>query len=279
MTVPRDLRIAFLGDSFINGTGDPTCLGWAGRAGAALAADGDKVTYYNLGVRRDSSVEVLARWHTEALPRLPAITPLGPVDRRLVVSFGVGDTLPERAHLHPEQPAGNLRSLLREAGALDPSLPVFVVGPPPVADPEHTMRVRGLSAALGEVCGDLGVPYLPVVEDLHASPSWLAETKSGDGYHPGAAGYAELAELVVQSPAWRNWLAHAPTKVGPPAAPGRRDRDLALEAVGGTRFTLALQHTPESVEGALLREGAAQPEPFTGWLELLRLLEDPEPPP
>lgn len=25
------MRICFIGDSFVNGTGDPECLGWAGR--------------------------------------------------------------------------------------------------------------------------------------------------------------------------------------------------------------------------------------------------------
>jgi acyl-CoA thioesterase-1 len=275
MRIPQDLRIAFLGDSFVNGTGDPTCLGWTGRTAAALAVNKDQVTYYNLGVRRDTSVEILARWHTEALPRLPYATPRGPVNRRVVVSFGVGDTLPDRAHIPPDQPAGNLRSLLREAAALDPPIPVFVVGPPPVADPEHTTRVLGLSAALGQACDELGVFYLPVVESLQAAPSWLAEARSGDGYHPGAAGYAELADLVAASPAWRDWLAQTPTRVGPPPTSDRRD--LALE-VGGTRYSLALRHTDETVEGALLREGAATPEPFSGWLELLRLLEAAGPP-
>ncbi|MDY6901411.1 MAG: lipase, partial [Cyanobacteriota bacterium] len=27
----KEMRICFVGESFINGTGDPECLGWAGR--------------------------------------------------------------------------------------------------------------------------------------------------------------------------------------------------------------------------------------------------------
>lgn len=33
--VSRDLRICFLGDSFVAGVGDPRCLGWAGRLATA----------------------------------------------------------------------------------------------------------------------------------------------------------------------------------------------------------------------------------------------------
>jgi hypothetical protein len=43
------------------------------------------------------------------------------------------------------------------------------------------------------------------------------------------------------------------------------------------RFVLDLRHTDQGVEGKILREGAAAAEPFCGWLELLRLLEAPEP--
>jgi hypothetical protein len=43
------------------------------------------------------------------------------------------------------------------------------------------------------------------------------------------------------------------------------------------RFVLDLRHTNQGVEGEILREGAAAAEPFSGWLELLRLLEVGDP--
>jgi hypothetical protein len=43
------------------------------------------------------------------------------------------------------------------------------------------------------------------------------------------------------------------------------------------RFVLDLRHTKQGVEGEVLREGTAAAEPFSGWLELLRLLEVPDP--
>jgi hypothetical protein len=43
------------------------------------------------------------------------------------------------------------------------------------------------------------------------------------------------------------------------------------------RFVLDLRHTNQGVEGEVLREGALVAEPFSGWLELLRLLEVRDP--
>jgi lysophospholipase L1-like esterase len=268
---PADLRIAFLGDSYVNGTGDPACLGWTGRVCAALWQQGHRVTCYNLGVRRDTGVEVHARLQTEVLPRLPASTPRGPVERRLAVSFGVGDTMPDRVGAWGDEAARNLHCLLTEAAALDQPLPVFVVGPPPVADPDHTSRVRILSKAFADICEELGVPYLPVVDALLAAPAWLGEVRGGDGFHPSAKGYAELARLVLRSDAWHRWVTPAArlTWSEPDQSQGRGGK-------GGVRFTIELCHTTHGVEGELLREEGltTTPERFTGWLELLRLLED-----
>jgi lysophospholipase L1-like esterase len=50
-----DVRVCFLGDSFVAGVGDPHCLGWAGRLAALSHARGLLLTVYNLGVRRDTT--------------------------------------------------------------------------------------------------------------------------------------------------------------------------------------------------------------------------------
>ena len=82
-----DLRICFLGDSFVAGTGDPEHLGWAGRLVTRTHQARRPVTAYNLGVRRQTSSQIRDRWLAECSPRLPA-----GCDARLVVSFGVNDT-------------------------------------------------------------------------------------------------------------------------------------------------------------------------------------------
>jgi hypothetical protein len=43
-------------------------------------------------------------------------------------------------------------------------------------------------------------------------------------------------------------------------------------------FTLELRYTAGGVEGMLTRDGVAEPQPFSGWLDLLRLLEAPPSP-
>ena len=79
----QDIRICFVGDSFVNGTGDENSLGWAGR----LCSEANRiyqVTYYKLGIRRDTSKELMLRWYNECNIRLPDF-----VDGRIVISCGV----------------------------------------------------------------------------------------------------------------------------------------------------------------------------------------------
>jgi acyl-CoA thioesterase-1 len=51
------------------------------------------------------------------------------------------------------------------------------------------------------------VPFVEVVHDLRASGPWLAEARAGDGAHPGAGGYTQLA-AVVRAP-FLAWLRSA----------------------------------------------------------------------
>jgi acyl-CoA thioesterase I len=83
----QDIRICFVGDSFVNGVGDRTYLGWIGRLCQNLAAQGFAITHYNLGVRRDTSADIEKRWELEATHRLPK-----GCDNRIVFSFGTNDT-------------------------------------------------------------------------------------------------------------------------------------------------------------------------------------------
>ena len=195
-----DLRICFVGDSFVNGTGDPECLGWAGRLCAAARRAGHDLTYYNLGVRRETSADIRARWEREVRSRLPE-----GADNRVVFSFGANDaTLEEgRPRVTADRSIEHARAMLTSART---SYPVLMVGPPPTADAEKNGRLATLSAGFAEVCRELDVPYLDVLGPLEASGTWVREAAAGDGSHPGAAGYAELACLVRGWAAWAAWL-------------------------------------------------------------------------
>ncbi len=194
------MRICFVGDSFVNGTGDPECLGWSGRICAAARRQGVDLTYYNLGIRRETSADIRARWFDEVARRLP-----GEDDGRIVFSFGVNDTTHEdgRPRVEPGDSVEHARAILSLARA---SHPILMVGPPPTANPEQNDRIARLSDRFALVCRDLDVPYLSTCAPLCRSSPWMGEAAAGDGAHPSAAGYAELARLVADWSGWRSWL-------------------------------------------------------------------------
>ena len=194
----RDLRIAFIGDSFVNGTGDAEFLGWTGRACARARAALPALTHYNLGIRRDTSADVLARWRGEAERRLPA-----GCDGRLVFAFGANDAVlvDGRRRIAAAESLANFRAII---GAALAWRPVLVVGPPPL--PEAAERIGELSAAYARTSAELDVPYLEVCAPLCAAGIWQEQVEAGDGAHPGAHGYALLADLVSSWDAWQAWV-------------------------------------------------------------------------
>jgi lysophospholipase L1-like esterase len=196
-----DIRICFVGDSFTQGTGDDTCLGWPGRVSAAARARGHALTAYNLGIRRETTADIRARWRAEVTPRL------GPdVDGRVVFSFGANDATLEdgRWRVEPDASAANARAMISEARA--DGFRVLVVGVPPAPEADRTARHAQLAGAYAAVCRDLHVPFLDILEPLTRAAVWWDDVAAGDGIHPNAGGYAALAALVEAWPAWQEWL-------------------------------------------------------------------------
>ncbi len=203
-----DLRICFVGDSFVNGTGDSECLGWTGRVCAALIEQGHGVTHYNLGVRRETSSDIAARWRQEVTARLAHGS-----EARLVFSFGVNDTMPQGrgSRVSYTDSLANTESILRSARAVAAT---FMVGPPPTADERQNIAIVKLAQGIQVVCGSVGVPFLDAFIPLHKSTIWMDEVRAGDGAHPSAAGYAKFAQLVLGSSAWRTWINGTPPSSG-----------------------------------------------------------------
>jgi acyl-CoA thioesterase I len=194
------MRLCFIGDSLVNGTGDPTGLGWVGRVSAAARRRGHDLTCYNLGIRRDTSADIARRWQEETARRLPP-----GIDGRLVFSFGGNDCVRENAAPRIPQDAAlaNARAILGGAKARHPTL---MLGPAPLPPEDADARIAALSRALSRLCGELAIPYLDLHTPLAAIGLWRLELAIGDGAHPGAAGYALIADLVEGWPAWREWL-------------------------------------------------------------------------
>lgn len=199
-----DRRALFFGDSFVAGVGDPTGLGWVGRAVAAAHAAGRPLTAYNLGVRRDTSADIAARWEAEARVRMRD------ADASYGVVFGIGtnDATEEdgRVRVAPGQAVDTCGRMI--GAALDQGLGVFVVGPPPAGEPSQDERVRELSAAFAAIARERGVPVVETVAALCASAAWRGEAAQGDGSHPAATGYRALADLVLAG-GWLDWIGGA----------------------------------------------------------------------
>ena len=120
------LTVLFFGDSFVAGVGDPSGLGWTGRIAAGPRSPELDLTVYPLGVRRNTSLDVLARWETETVARIPDAGTTG-----LVLAFGVNDAADDGAgqrRVPLSETVASLQAIVRRASAL--GLSVLVVGPP-----------------------------------------------------------------------------------------------------------------------------------------------------
>ncbi|MES2933234.1 MAG: GDSL-type esterase/lipase family protein [Pseudomonadota bacterium] len=196
MTNPNDHRICFIGDSFVQGACDPECRGWVGRVAAQARADGFNVSAYNLGIRRDTSADIAARWQGECENRFNV-----ECDRYTVFSFGTNDMTLEHDQLRVgvEQSLANFSAIV---GAASARYRTLVVGPVPIGEAEQDQRILALCNAYAASAKALGVAYLPVAATLAGNATWLSEVRANDGSHPGAAGYQLLADLVL---AWDDW--------------------------------------------------------------------------
>jgi acyl-CoA thioesterase-1 len=197
------MRICFFGDSFVNGTGDDDALGWVGRVVAQARHGGCDLTAYNLGIRRDTSADVAARWMNEARLRL-----LPEHDGRLVFSFGANDCLAKGEDDGPRvKPADSIANAETILNAARDWLPTLMIGPTSaVGSADANDRIGALSAQYASLCELLRIPYLDICRLTLASPVWTQEALAGDGAHPNRGGYSLVADAVSQWSSWRAWI-------------------------------------------------------------------------
>lgn len=207
------LRLCFIGDSIVNGYGDSAVLGWTGRVCAAAGRGGHDLTHYDLGVRGDTTALIRTRWRAEAAARLPDA-----FKGALVFGFGINDCvrLDGVRRVEPQASLDNARAIFAAALAWRPTLyvgptPIDARHGPPQLAPGATLEldnrdIAELGRALCRVASDTGVPALDLFTVLSDSSTWAQALAEGDGVHPGADGYAQIAERVGAWPAWRTLL-------------------------------------------------------------------------
>lgn len=190
--------LCFVGDSFVQGYGDPDMRGWVGRVCADTAALGHDLTVFNLGIRGQTSGQIATRWHPEAELRL---SPRPYAQRGLVFSFGANDVA-QGVGLAQSQAC--TEAILEQARTL---APILLIGPAPIADtPAADSQLQALCGMMAACAGRLGIAYLPIFAALRQNPTWMDEALAADGAHPAAGGYAALADLVRGWSAWQDWF-------------------------------------------------------------------------
>lgn len=194
----RDVRVCVFGDSFVAGVGDPKALGWVGRVAARTPrATGVDLTMYQLGVRRQTTEEVVLRIPMESAPRF-----VDGDEHRIVISTGVNDADRE------VDPARTVGALQFGLAALD--VPALVVGPPPVGDEELQARIGELDAGFAELCRNQNATYISTYKPLVHRRTWQ-NARADDGIHPNQSGYGILAYIVLNE-GWYPWLGATPPK-------------------------------------------------------------------
>lgn len=198
---PRDVGLVFVGASLVAGVGDPKGQGWVSRVVGRTHHPDLELTAYNLGVRGNTSADVLARWKQEAEPRWQ-----GRGEKRLVVSVGTADAM---GGVTLARHRLNLANILDDAASA--GIGTFVVSPPPTDDEEINAKLDVLVDAQADVCSRRGVPFVDCFAPLVGHDQWQSDLASSrPAHHPGQAGYGLIAWLVLHN-GWYDWLQISPS--------------------------------------------------------------------
>ena len=215
MTSPKKLVV--LGDSGVQGWGDPREGGWCERLRRHWMDQPNGPVVYNLGVRGDGLERLAARLVDEVGRRgeLRRQIPQG-----ILIGIGHNDAArvgraDGRQQLDPEGFLFCLKQLLATAKAL---APIHVVGLAPVDEAAmpyaevlwyQLADIRRYEALLEEACLDADVPFLPLLDGLLANPNWR-QCICGDGLHLNTEGHRQVYERISHWPALLQWADPGP---------------------------------------------------------------------
>jgi acyl-CoA thioesterase I len=190
------VHVCCIGDSHLQGHGDSGLLGWAGRLAVRALAEGVPLTYSNLGVRRETTPQVAARFEAEVAVRTAIAG-----HHLVVLSCGANDAIVVRGVRGTALP-DSVAALTAMLACCERRgwLP-FVVGPPLVGHPAQNPGIAEVSEVFRDVCTATGTPFADLVTTL--GRDWADSLRRG-GTHPDDAGYAHVADVVW--PLWWAWL-------------------------------------------------------------------------
>ncbi|MES0882773.1 GDSL-type esterase/lipase family protein [Roseibium sp. SCP14] len=210
----RDLRISFVGDSYINGSGDEHCLGWIGRLCEKRFSRDFRLTFYDLGIRGATTDEIRGRWKQECHARFPA-----GADNRIVFQFGINDVAEIKEAGRRVEEEASVRNAVQMVSEAAQSYPVLWVGVPPAnvacspIRPSEGLEIAfsqettvSLNRRYTEAAISLGVPYLDIQSPLLSDQDYMTSLTRGDRMHCDGNGYAMIADLVDSWDAWSAWF-------------------------------------------------------------------------
>ena len=191
----------FFGDSVTLGVNDAPAGGWVSRLAGKAAEKGLNVppdTFYNLGVRKNSSRDILARWEVEYKARAMEGCPA-----TLVFCFGTVDMATPNAmpNVAVGESAANAREMLVKAKEFGS---VVFVSAPPVKNEEHRQRLEALCTAYAAIAKAVDVPFVDIFHPLMEA-GYVDDL--ADGVHPGPRGNELIAELLASSEAMKKTFA------------------------------------------------------------------------
>ncbi len=190
----------FFGDSVTLGVNDAPAGGWVARLAGKAADAGLPVppdTFYNMGVRRNSSRMILDRWEAEFKARV-----MEGVPSCLLFCFGTVDMAAPKGfpNIPVGESAANAREILLKAKTFGCTA---LVSAPPVTDAEHCQRLDALCTAYASICRSIDVPFVDIFHPL-LQMDYVKDL--ADGVHPGSLGNDMIATLLFRAPELSSWF-------------------------------------------------------------------------
>ena len=98
---------------------------------------------------------------------------------------------------------GCTRTALRSISIASGHTELMFIGPPAVDDDYQNERISALSDALQQEAKSPGIPFLGCFASTVADSVWRRQVHEGDGFHPDANGYEQLAAIIeAPLPEW-----------------------------------------------------------------------------